>query len=253
MTTTKLPIQIPIQPLRSSLAWLAGRKVSELGVVEAHELCPSCRGTKIRVPSAERCPDCEGTGRALAPRQFFPEALRRRGPTGEIIEEAVYFVIPHEDLEIQRAQDMTIAHVAALVKDPSIKTPEAARAAVGEDRYSAKECAALVSLCARNREPPHIPAYTLRTLLDRFPTSTITRAMRDIWALRDIWSVDVKTLDEEQFWALASEIVRARNASPFVVLDPDLRGPFVLALAEAAMRSRMQSSSAGSSTSSTPE
>lgn len=253
MTTNASPIQIPIQPHRDSLAWLAGRKASELGVVEAHELCATCRGTKVRVPTAEPCNDCEGTGRALAPTQFFPEALRRRGTTGEIIEEPVYFVIPREDLEIQRAQDMAIAHIAAHYKDQSIKTAEQAKERAGEQRFAAKENAALVSLCARNREPPHIPAYTLRTLLDRFTSTTIGDAVRRIWTLHDIWSVNVNYLTDEQFWAMAAEIARVGNASPFVVLDAALRGPFVTMLAAEAMRSRTASSSAGSSAPSTSE
>ncbi len=246
--TTPAPEQVPIQPTSKALAWLRGRTFAELGAVEAQEICPECRGIKRAAP----CAECEGTGRTTTRRKFFPGSMRWRDATGAIVEDKVLFVLPREE-DFQRAQDMAIAWFAKHYSDSTIKTVEQAEQRATSARYAAKERAALVSLCARAPEPPHIQAFTMRTLLDRFDPHTLDLAVEEIKLLRELNEIPVADLTEVQFVTLAREVARVGNASPLLVLDDALRGPFVTTLARRYVASLTASSGSGLPEGSTQE
>lgn len=225
------------------LEWLRGKTVADLKAIEAHEVCSSCLGTK-RTPSGP-CVDCEGTGRESAPRNFFPESLRYRGPRGDVIEEPVLLVIPRED-DLANATKEAVAHVARMYPDSKVKTPAQATELVGDIRFTLFEGFAQLAICVRNVQAPHIRAYiSLHHMLRRFDPSTLNDAYARLDMIRKLWDVRVRQLDEEQFWAVASEVARVKNTSPLVVLDPALHEPFVTRLAAEAMRSRTGKSSTG--------
>lgn len=234
--------QIPIQPDDEVLAWLRGKTAADLKAIEAHEVCSACLGAKRAKEGA--CGECEGTGKALAPRNFFPESLRYRGPTGDVIEEPVLFVVPRED-DLEEATREAVKHVAQKHPDMKVKTPAQATELIGELRFALLETRATVSLCTRVVQPPHIRAYRLHVLIQRFDPSTLDDAYTRIDMIRRAWDVRVRHLTEDQFWGVASEVARVKNTSPLVVLDPVLHEPFVTRLAAEAMRSRTGSSSTG--------
>jgi hypothetical protein len=231
MTNDRRPIQIPQQPDDEVIAFLRGKTPEELNAIEAHELCPGCNGAKVQPGTSDPCAVCSGTGRSAIPRMFFPEALRRRDARGRIVEEPVYLTIPTEP-DMLRAQRETVTYIAREYGAPDVKTITAAREIVGALRFQAIENAALVSLCARNMQPPHIRAYLLNVLLATYSPSTIADVYTRLDTLHRLWDVRVSYLTEEQFRAMCAELARVKNASPFVALDHALHGPFVTSLAE---------------------
>lgn len=244
MATNDPPIQIPQQPDDDVLAFLRGKTPEELDAIEAHEVCPACHGSKVTPGSADPCAACEGTGRTFVPRVFFPEALRRRDARGRVVEEPVYLVLPGEP-DFQKAQREATRYIATEYGRPDVKTQAQARELVGEVRFEATENAAIVSLCTRNRQPPHIRAYLLNVLIATYAPTTIADVFNRIDMLRRLWDVRVSSLSEVQFWAMCSELARVKNASPFVVLDHGLHGPFTTKLAEELMRYRTCRSCSG--------
>lgn len=244
--------QVPIQPTSRALAWLRGRTFAELGAIEAQELCTTCSGTKTR--DEKPCEDCEGTGRTIAARKFFPGSMKWRGANGQVFEDRVMFVVPNDD-DYLVAQETAIAWFARRYNEPAIKTEEQAVARVGAALYARKERAALVALCARKVEPPHVPAFTPRTILDlgRFDPHTLDLACEEIKLLREVNEIPVADLSEVQFLTLAREVARVGNASPLLVLDDALRGPFVTTLARRYVASQTESSGSGSPAASTLE
>ncbi len=245
MTTTPT-IQIPQQPPDDVLDWLRGKTPEELHAIEAHEPCATCRG------GGGPCEDCRGTGKASAPRRFFPEALRYRNAAGKIVEERVLLVIPLED-DLADATREAVAHVAAKYPKEVVKTPAHARELIGEVRFELLDIFALVSLCVRNVAPPHIRAYKLHTLLRTFDPSTLNDVFGRIDMLRRLWDVRVSQINENQFWGLCAELARVRNASPFVALDPGLHGPSISRLAVELHAYRTCSSCSGCKMHSSPE
>lgn len=236
------PIQIPQQSGEDVFAWLKGKTPAELNAIEAHEPC-ACRAGPFGKPVAD-CPDCGGSGKAGIPRLFFPEALRYRNKAGTIVEERVMFVIPRED-DLSLATREAVEHVQRQYPKRKVETPAQARELIGEIRFELLDTFALVSLCVRHRDPPHGRAYKLHVFLATFDPTTINDAFGRIEMLRRLWDVRVSELDEEQFWALAAEIARVKNTSPFAVLAPGLHEPFITRLACELHVSRTGKSSTG--------
>jgi hypothetical protein len=248
MTTT--PIQIPQQPPDDVLAWLRGRTIEQLGAIDAREQCV-CRAKNFGQAKPD-CPECSGSGVAGPMRCFFPEVIRYRDSAGKIIEEPVYLVIPRED-DLAEATREAIAHVARQYPGETVKTPAQAREFIGEIRYELLEIFALVSLCVRSRQPPHIRAYMLHHLLRTFDSSTLNDLFGRLELLRKLWDVRVSQLTEAQFWGMAAEVARVKNTSPFVVLAPALHDPFIARLAAELHAFRTCKSCSGCKGHSTPE
>lgn len=247
MTTTPPPVQIPQQPPDDVLDWLRGKTAADLGAIEAHEPCATCKGVK-----AGDCPDCAGTGRASVPRIFFPEAIRYRDARGKIAEERVLLVVPREDDFAQAARE-AVAHVARFHSKQTCETPAQARALVGEVRFESLENAAIVALCVRNVAPPHIRAYKLHVLLQTFDPATLADLFARIGYLRRLWDVRVHQLTETQFWGFCAEVARVQNISPLVVLDDGLHAAFIERLASELHAYRTCKSCSGCKEHSMPE
>jgi hypothetical protein len=239
-TPTTSPLQIPQQPHDDVFEWLRGKTPEQLGAIEAHEPCPTCKGAARGSP----CDDCDGSGKASVPRIFFPEVLRYRNGLGKIVEEPVHLVLPRED-DFAQATREAVEHVARQYPKKSVETPAQARELIGEVRFELLDTFALVGLCVRNRIPPHIRAYKLHVLLATFDPATLNDIFGRLEMLRKLWDVRVSQLDEAQFWALAAEVARVKNTSPFVVLVPALHGPCIVRLASEAIASRTGNSSTG--------
>lgn len=251
-TTADDSAQIPIRPTERALAWLNGRTFAELNAIEAQELCADCRG--LKTIDGKPCEDCEGTGRTIARRKFFPGALKWRDTKGTIQEDRVLFVVPKPN-DYLEAQEATIAWFAKRYHDDTLKTEDQVKTRIGAVLYVMKENAALVSLCARALEPPHIRAYTFRTVFDleRFDSHTIYLACEELKLLRELNEIPVASLTEVQCLRLAQEVARVGNASPLLGLDEGLRGPCMTTWARAYVASRTASSGSGSPAASTPE
>lgn len=237
---------IPQQPPDDVLDWLRGKTAADLKAQEAHEPCSACRGR-----DSASCPDCGGSGKSSVPRVFFPEALRYRNAAGKIIEEPVLYVTPREP-DFQTATDEAVAYVAMRRGRKDIDTPEKARAAWGEVRFESLENAAIVALCVRNRQPPHIRAYKLHTLIDTFEPTTINDVFNRLGFLRKLWDVRVHQLTEAQFWGFCAEVARVQNVGPLVVLDDGLHAAFVERLASELHSYRTCKSCSGCREHSTP-
>lgn len=251
MTTTAPPEkQVPIQPTDRALAWLNGRTFADLKALDVHEPCSTCNGK----PGDKTCEECEGTGFATFARKYYPGALRWRGTNGDVLEDKVLFVVPLPNDYID-AREITIGWFARRYKDDTIKTEEAARARAGDMLYAMKEQAALISICARTVEPPHVRAFTPRTMLDlqRFDQHTIFLACEELKLLREMNEIPVASLTDAQFIRWAQEVARVGNASPLLVLDVGLQGLCVSRLAAQFVASLKSNSGSGLPEGSTPE
>ncbi len=242
--------QIPSQPAPDVVAWLKGKTIADLAAIEVFPPCAACNGTATA--NGAPCPLCDATGKARVPRNFIPDVLRWRGGDGLIHEEAITFAIPDEDDHMRSTAD-AVKHVAQLHPGKTITTPDQAREYVGAARFENLESAALVALAVRSAAPPFGRKYLLSILIKTHTPATIREAFLRLDLLYKLFEVPVSTLTEAQFWGGVAEIARVRNVGFFAVLDPALQAPFIARLAVELQACRIERSSSGSPTASTPE
>lgn len=226
MTTNRYE-PIPIQPDQDALAWLRGRTIEELKAIEIDE------------------PD------SPIPTLLFPEPMRYRNARGEQMEIPTLLKIPRDD-DHTTGTINAVAWVAKKFNEPACRTPARARELLGsEGYYSHLERCATLCLVLRNPKNPTLPAFLLDVFLKTFETPSI----KDIWeraeTLSRIFDPRLGQLTEAQFWQLAAEVARVRNASPLFVLAPASLSDFITRAGAELTRFRTLSSSSSSSTGST--
>lgn len=228
MTTTKSE-PLPLQLDQDAIEWLRGRTVEDLKAIELDE-----PGNPI-------------------PTLLFPEPLRFRNGRGEQREFATLLKIPRDDDHVS-GTIAAVAWVAKKYSEPACRTPARARELLGSEGYFAhlERCATLC-IVLRNPNNPTLPAFLLDVFLKTFETPSI----KDIWeraeTLSRIFDPRLGTITEVQFWALASEVARVKNASPLFALAPASLSDFITRAGVELTAFRKLKSSSGLSASSTPE
>lgn len=191
-------------------------------------------------------------------RVMIPEALRRRGAKGDIIEEPVLAQVPTEQ-ERALARVDAIRHVAELRKwrdDPINWTVDRCRDQIGPEVFENIDTHAIVARSLFDRtlvEGKPVQYMMLDVLISSWPPSSIA----DIYDRLDFYSVlynpRAGELSEEKFWQCVANIAKVRNISPLGGMRGDLQNAFVARAMSELWRLRMLSLSSGSTEISTPE
>lgn len=227
MTTTKLE-PLPLQLEQDALGWLRGRTIEDLKAIELEE------------------PD------SPIPVLLFPEPLRYRNGKGEQKEFATLLKVPRDDDHVS-GTIAAVAWVAKKYSEPSCRTPARARELLGsEGYYSHIERCATLCICLRNPKNPAMPMFMLDIFVKTFETPTI----KDIWeraeTLSRIFDPRLGSITLVQFWQLAREVARVKNASPLFALGPASLNDWITIAGAELVRFQTLSSSSSSSSGSTP-
>ena len=192
--------------------WLKGKTIEDLDVVE--------NGSRL----------------------LFADSIKRRGPKGQLIEEAVRVQVP-------RLPDQVRArHEAKALADKSKVDREK-----DADLFEEFETLAILSLCIREKDEPHCQAYTAEQLWTNYDVPSLYDVWHRIQTYRGMIDPRLSEPDIQDVVVAAMGIARVKNLSPLAAIAGSDLDSFVIGMASLLTSYLMQQRSASSPETSTSD
>ncbi len=204
MTDPKLPATPATLPA-SFISWLEGKDAARLEAIE-HD------------------------GRTL-----YPATLKRQHPRErKVIETAVMLRTPTvpERAQARIAACREVGEMAGLKTGTVAPTLEQARAHVGPVEFDNLETCEILSLCIREKDPPHGRFATGRILGQTYNVQTIAEVSDQLDRLVDAEDPRMpEVLEPKAFLAMVIAIAKAGDPGPLAVIAGRARSSFIASMA----------------------